>query len=179
MVIRAGLRAAIERRRTSHTCSMGLRFSPDENPSQVAVQKESRLITEDNPPLSILYPRQKKSPGRLHTWKNDRKAGGKFSGLTRVAEDFGFNKSVVLRAWKTLQTIVIAIKKVGDAALGKQLQWMSDISSCRLKELDTSQQAPLLHNCVQKQGDKCRSLLWPKAFTKVACSPVVLNAAFL
>ncbi|GFS71299.1 uncharacterized protein TNCV_5050461 [Trichonephila clavipes] len=47
------------------------------------------------------------------------------------------------------------------------------------KEPDTSQQAPLLSNCVQQQGDKCRGLLWLDAFTKVAYSPAILNAAFL
>ncbi|GFX20727.1 transposable element Tcb2 transposase [Trichonephila clavipes] len=34
------------------------------------------------------------------------------------------------------------------------------------KEPDTIQQAPLLSNCEQQQGDKCCGLLWPDAFTK-------------
>ncbi|GFU19720.1 hypothetical protein TNCV_3960691 [Trichonephila clavipes] len=47
---------------------------------------------------------------------------------------------------------------------------MADISSCRRKEPVNSQQVPLLINCVQHQGDKCRGLLWPYSFTKVAYS---------
>ncbi|GFT43870.1 HTH_Tnp_Tc3_2 domain-containing protein [Trichonephila clavipes] len=49
------------------------------------------------------YSEQKKSPGRLHTWKNDRKAGGGRT-VTSVAAEFGINKSVVSRAWKAFQT---------------------------------------------------------------------------
>ncbi|GFW67895.1 transposable element Tcb2 transposase [Trichonephila clavipes] len=47
------------------------------------------------------YSEHKKSPGRLHTWKNDGKAGGY---VTSVAAEFGINKSVVSRAWKAFQT---------------------------------------------------------------------------
>ncbi|GFV72821.1 transposable element Tcb2 transposase [Trichonephila clavipes] len=46
----------------------------------------------------------KKSPGRLHTWKNDRKLE-EGRTVTSVAAEFGINKSVLSRAWKALQTI--------------------------------------------------------------------------
>ncbi|GFW58627.1 transposable element Tcb2 transposase [Trichonephila clavipes] len=58
------------------------------------------------------YSEQKKSPGRLHTWKNDRKAGGGRT-VTSVAAEFGINKSVVSRAWKAFQTTGTAVRKVG------------------------------------------------------------------
>ncbi|GFW68015.1 transposable element Tcb2 transposase [Trichonephila clavipes] len=51
--------------------------------------------------------------------------------VTSVAAEFGINKSVVLRAWKAFQTI-------GTAARGRQLQGMTDISSCRRNEADGS-----------------------------------------
>ncbi|GFW75842.1 hypothetical protein TNCV_4430241 [Trichonephila clavipes] len=57
------------------------------------------------------YPQErtwKKLPGRLHTWKNQRKAGGGYS-LTDVAEEFGINKSDVSRGWKALQTLGTAV----------------------------------------------------------------------
>ncbi|GFT29000.1 transposable element Tcb2 transposase [Trichonephila clavipes] len=58
------------------------------------------------------YSAHKKSPGRLHTWKNDRKAGGwayRHQCSCRVL----INKSVVSRAWKAFQTTGTAIRKVG------------------------------------------------------------------
>ncbi|GFX86262.1 hypothetical protein TNCV_2561441 [Trichonephila clavipes] len=63
------------------------------------------------------------------------------------------------------------------AARGRQMQGMTDISSCRLKEADCSQQASLLSNSLQQRGDKCRDLLWPDAFTKGAYLSTVLNPA--
>ncbi|GFV22875.1 hypothetical protein TNCV_3709151 [Trichonephila clavipes] len=54
----------------------------------------------------------KKSPGRLPTWKNDRKAGGGRT-VTSVAAEFGINKSVISRAWKAFQTTGTAVRKVG------------------------------------------------------------------
>ncbi|GFW29453.1 hypothetical protein TNCV_743951 [Trichonephila clavipes] len=62
-------------------------------------------------------------------------------------------------------------------ARGRQLQGKTDISSCKRKEADGSQQASLLSNSLQQRVDKCRGLLWPDAFTKEAYSPAVLNAA--
>ncbi|GFW74095.1 uncharacterized protein TNCV_4176411 [Trichonephila clavipes] len=52
----------------------------------------------------------------------------------------------------------------------KKLQWVTGISSYRPKEAYTNQQASLLSNYVQQQGDKCGGLLWPDAYTKVAYS---------
>ncbi|GFS79897.1 uncharacterized protein TNCV_750591 [Trichonephila clavipes] len=63
------------------------------------------------------------------------------------------------------------------AARGRQLQERTDLSSCRRKEAERSQQASLLSNSLQQRGDKCRGLLWPDAFTKGAYSSVVLNVA--
>ncbi|GFU06686.1 hypothetical protein TNCV_4352751 [Trichonephila clavipes] len=63
------------------------------------------------------------------------------------------------------------------AARGRQLQGMTDISSCRRKEAVGSQQASLLSNSLQQRGDKCRGLLLPEAFTKGPYSSTVLNAA--
>ncbi|GFT30021.1 transposable element Tcb2 transposase [Trichonephila clavipes] len=54
----------------------------------------------------------KKSPGRLHTWKNNRKAGGGRI-VTSVAAKFGINKSVVSRALKALQTTGTAVRRIG------------------------------------------------------------------
>ncbi|GFX01177.1 uncharacterized protein TNCV_4581431 [Trichonephila clavipes] len=122
------------------------------------------------------YSEQKKSPGRLHTWKNDRKAGGG-STVTSVAAAFGINKSVVSRAWKAFQTTGTAVRKVGGGRPRTTNAGMTDISSCRRKEADGSQQASLLSNSLQQRGYKCHGLLWPDAFTKGPYSPVVLNAA--
>ncbi|GFY05362.1 uncharacterized protein TNCV_2208071 [Trichonephila clavipes] len=77
--------------------------------------------------------------GKLEDWRS----------LTCVAEEFGINKSVFSRAWKAFQIIGTIVRKIG-GALGKQLQWMTYISSCSRKEPDTSQQASLLSNCVQQ-----------------------------
>ncbi|GFX88453.1 transposable element Tcb2 transposase [Trichonephila clavipes] len=59
------------------------------------------------------YSEHKKSTGRLHTWKNDRKAEGEGRTVTSVAAEFGDDKSVVLRAWKAFQTTGTAFRKVG------------------------------------------------------------------
>ncbi|GFX75580.1 transposable element Tcb2 transposase [Trichonephila clavipes] len=59
------------------------------------------------------YSEHKKSPGRLHTWKNDRKAGGgayRHQCSCRVRNQ---QKSVVSRAWKAFQTTGKAVRKVG------------------------------------------------------------------
>ncbi|GFX51654.1 hypothetical protein TNCV_5013571 [Trichonephila clavipes] len=98
---------------------------------------------------------EKKSPGRLHTWKNDRKVGKRSKPQVQL-----------------LERLVVAVR-------GRQLQGMTDISSCRRKKADGSQQASLLSNSLQQRGDKCHGLLWPDAFIKGGgpYSPAVLNAA--
>ncbi|GFU34360.1 transposable element Tcb2 transposase [Trichonephila clavipes] len=55
----------------------------------------------------------KKSPGRLHTRKNDWKVGGGAHRVTSVAAEFGINKSCVSRTWKAFQTTGTAVRKVG------------------------------------------------------------------
>ncbi|GFU11330.1 uncharacterized protein TNCV_107781 [Trichonephila clavipes] len=97
--------------------------------------------------------------------------------VTSVAAEFGINKSVVSCAWKAFQTPGTAVRRLVMAGRGRQLQGRTDVSSCWRKEVDNSQQAPLLSNSVQQRGDKCRSLLWPDTFTKGAYLPAVLNAA--
>ncbi|GFW73016.1 uncharacterized protein TNCV_831351 [Trichonephila clavipes] len=96
---------------------------------------------------------------------------------TTVAAEFGINKSVVSRASKAFQTPGTAVRKVGGGRPRTTTAGMIDISSCRRKEADGSQQASLLSNSLQRRGDKCDGLLWPDVFTKGAYSPVVLNAA--
>ncbi|GFV75252.1 transposable element Tcb2 transposase [Trichonephila clavipes] len=54
----------------------------------------------------------KKSPGRLHTWKNDQKAGGGRT-VTSVFAEFGINKSVVSHGYKAFQTTGTAVRKIG------------------------------------------------------------------
>ncbi|GFS90988.1 uncharacterized protein TNCV_2119881 [Trichonephila clavipes] len=68
---------------------------------------------------------------------------------------------------------VLLLERLMMAARGRQLQGMTDISSCRRKEDDSSQQVPFFSNSVQQRSDKCRGLLWPDAFTKEAYSPTV------
>ncbi|GFT92950.1 hypothetical protein TNCV_740931 [Trichonephila clavipes] len=91
------------------------------------------------------YSEQKKSPGLLHTWKNDRKAGGgayRHQRSCRVR-----NKLVSFRALgKRSKPQVQLLERLVVAARGRQLQGMTDISSCRRKEADGSQQASLLSN---------------------------------
>ncbi|GFV38335.1 hypothetical protein TNCV_3951981 [Trichonephila clavipes] len=70
------------------------------------------------------------------------------------------------------------LEKLVVAARGRQLQGMTDISSCTPKEADGSQQVPLLQsNSLQQRGDKCRGLLSPDALTKGVYSLAVLNAS--
>ncbi|GFU06588.1 transposable element Tcb1 transposase [Trichonephila clavipes] len=116
----------------------------------------------------------KKSPGRLHTWKNDRKAGGgayrhQCSCRVRNQQKCRFARLESVPNYR-LERLVVAARE-------RQLQGMTDISSCRRKEADGSQQASLLSKALQQRGDKCRGLLWPDAFTKMAYSLAVLNPA--
>ncbi|GFX16636.1 uncharacterized protein TNCV_24071 [Trichonephila clavipes] len=98
--------------------------------------------------------------------------------VTSVAAEFGINKGESFRAvGKRSKPQVQLLERLLVAARGRQLQGMTDISSCRRKEADGSQQASLLSNSLQQRGDKCRFLLWPDAFTKGAYSPAVLNTA--
>ncbi|GFV44775.1 uncharacterized protein TNCV_563261 [Trichonephila clavipes] len=100
--------------------------------------------------------------------------------VTSVAAEYGVNKRVSFRALrKRSKPQVQLLERLVVAARGRQLQGMTDISSCRLKEADGNQLASLLSNSLQQRGDKCRGLLWPDVFTKGAYSPAVLNAASL
>ncbi|GFU79391.1 hypothetical protein TNCV_871621 [Trichonephila clavipes] len=119
------------------------------------------------------YSEQKKSTRRLHTWKNDRKAGG---GAYRHQCSCRVRNQQKCRFARSKPQVQL-LERLVVAAQGRQLQGMTDISSCRRKEADGSQQASLLSNSLQQRGDKCHGLLWPDAFTKGAYSPAVLNAA--
>ncbi|GFX99181.1 uncharacterized protein TNCV_2493621 [Trichonephila clavipes] len=72
---------------------------------------------------------------------------------------------------------VLLLERFVVAARERQLQGMTDISSCRRKDSNSSQQVPFLSNSVQQRGDKYRGSVWPDAFTKGAYSPTVLDAA--
>ncbi|GFW83245.1 uncharacterized protein TNCV_2508851 [Trichonephila clavipes] len=98
--------------------------------------------------------------------------------VTSVTAELGINECVSFRALgKRSKSRVQLLQRLVVAACGGQLQGMTDISSCRRKEADGSQQVSLLSNSLQQRGDKCRGLLWPGAFTNRAYSPAVLNAA--
>ncbi|GFW38810.1 hypothetical protein TNCV_3881771 [Trichonephila clavipes] len=80
--------------------------------------------------------------------------------VTSVAAEFGINKRVSFHALgKRSKPQVQLLERLVVAARGRQLQGMTDISSCRRKEADGSQQASLLSNSLQQRGDKCRGLL--------------------
>lgn len=81
--------------------------------------------------------------------------------MTIVAQEFGINKSAFLRACKTFQTNV---RKFEGGRVRKTAQWMTDISSCKGKEIDTSKWTTLLSSCVRQRDCKCRILFWPDAF---------------
>ncbi|GFX15960.1 transposable element Tcb2 transposase [Trichonephila clavipes] len=67
--------------------------------------------------------------------------------VTSVAAEFRINKSVVSRAWKAFQTTDTAVRKVrGGRPRTTTAGALIDISSCRRKEADGSQQASLLSN---------------------------------
>ncbi|GFW55216.1 hypothetical protein TNCV_116021 [Trichonephila clavipes] len=76
--------------------------------------------------------------------------------VTSVAAEFGINKGVVSRAYKCSKPL---LQRLVVAARGRQLKGMTNISSCRRKEADGTQQASLLSNSLQQRGDKCRGLL--------------------
>ncbi|GFW09895.1 transposable element Tcb2 transposase [Trichonephila clavipes] len=67
--------------------------------------------------------------------------------------EFESTKSAISRL-KAFQTTGTAVRKVGGGRPKRQLQGMTDISSCRRKEADGSQQASLLSNSLQQRGDK-------------------------
>ncbi|GFY04142.1 uncharacterized protein TNCV_1199201 [Trichonephila clavipes] len=100
------------------------------------------------------------------------------SVATSVAVSSESNKVSFHALGKCFKPQVLLLERLVVATRGRQLQRMTDISSCRRKEADSSQQVPFLSNSVQQRGDKCRGLLWPNAFTKGAYSPAVLDAAF-
>ncbi|GFY30626.1 uncharacterized protein TNCV_3117881 [Trichonephila clavipes] len=93
--------------------------------------------------------------------------------VTRVAAEFGINKSVVSRAWKAFQTTDTDVRKVGG---GRPRTTTAEDD--RYITLQTKRGRRQSASAIaQQRGDKCRGLLWPDAFTKGAYSPAVLNAA--
>ncbi|GFX54937.1 uncharacterized protein TNCV_3318541 [Trichonephila clavipes] len=97
--------------------------------------------------------------------------------VTSVAAELETTKVSFRALGKRSKPQVQLLERLVVAARGRQLQGMTDISSCRRKGADGCQQASLLSNSLQQRGDKCCGLLWPDAFTKGAYSPAVLNAA--
>ncbi|GFX44010.1 transposable element Tcb2 transposase [Trichonephila clavipes] len=88
--------------------------------------------------------------------------------VTSVAESSESTKVSFRALGKCSKPQVLLLERFVVAARGRQLQGMTDISSCRRKEANCSQQVQFLSNSVQQRGDKCRGLLWPDAFTKGA-----------
>ncbi|GFV92104.1 transposable element Tcb2 transposase [Trichonephila clavipes] len=76
--------------------------------------------------------------------------------VTSVAAEFGINKGGCRFA--RLESVpnhkVQLVERLVVAARGRQLQEMTDISSCSRKEADGSQQASLLSNSLQQRGDR-------------------------
>ncbi|GFX51144.1 uncharacterized protein TNCV_2734951 [Trichonephila clavipes] len=98
--------------------------------------------------------------------------------VTSVSAEFGINNRVSIRALgKSSKPQVLLLERLVVAFRGRQLQGVTNISSCRRKEADSSQQVTFLSNSVQQRSDKCSGLLWPDAFTKWAYSPAFLNDA--
>ncbi|GFV79012.1 hypothetical protein TNCV_3687191 [Trichonephila clavipes] len=87
--------------------------------------------------------KRQKRPGRNHL---DDFTRGRIIGkmeerrtVTSVAAEFGINNRVSLRALgKRSKPQVQLLKRLVVAARGRQLQGMTDISSCRRKETDSS-----------------------------------------
>ncbi|GFW02981.1 transposable element Tcb2 transposase [Trichonephila clavipes] len=76
--------------------------------------------------------------------------------VTSVAAEFGIKKVTFRALGKRSKPQVQLLERLVVVARGRQLQGMIDISSCRRKEADGSQQASLLSNTLQQRGDKCR-----------------------
>ncbi|GFU62880.1 ADAM 17-like protease [Trichonephila clavipes] len=66
--------------------------------------------------------------------------------LTSVAEEFGINKSVISRAWKTFQTISTAVRKVGRDHTRKTTAVDDRYIVLHVKGPEITQQALLLNN---------------------------------
>ncbi|GFT30077.1 transposable element Tcb2 transposase [Trichonephila clavipes] len=124
---------------------------------------------------------QKKSPGRLHTWKNDRKAGGGRI-VTSVAAEFEINNSAVSRAWKAFQTTGTAVRKVGGGRprtttagddryiILQAKRGRRQSASVIAQQLSTATGRQVSRFTVARRHSKPR-------LTKGAYSPTVLNAA--
>ncbi|GFX98562.1 hypothetical protein TNCV_1501401 [Trichonephila clavipes] len=95
--------------------------------------------------------------------------------LTNVAEEFGINKRVLSCTWKTSQTKDTAVRNVGGDSIGKQPQWMTDISSCREKSTIPVRK----FHCSATRYSNSRGLFWPDTFTKVVYSSAIQSATFL
>ncbi|GFX65137.1 transposable element Tcb2 transposase [Trichonephila clavipes] len=61
-----------------------------------------------------------KSPGRLHLWKKNQKAGGG-RNLISVGKEFRINKSLISSVWKAFQTKSPAVIKVGGGRSRKKI----------------------------------------------------------
>ncbi|GFU34447.1 hypothetical protein TNCV_1991961 [Trichonephila clavipes] len=94
---------------------------------------------------------KKKSPGQLHTWKNDRKAGEGASRYQCSCRVRNQQKVSFHALGKRTKLQVQLLESLVVAARGRQLQGMTDISSSRQKEADGSQQASLLSNSLQQR----------------------------
>ncbi|GFT82453.1 uncharacterized protein TNCV_3350311 [Trichonephila clavipes] len=95
--------------------------------------------------------------------------------FTSVAEEFGQQKCRFARFWKAFQTIDTAVRKFGGGCSRKGTEVDDRYIVLQVKRARYRSASAI----AQQQGDKCRRLLWPDAFTKMAYSPAILNAASL
>lgn len=116
-----------------------MRMQMSETKRSTSGRIETQLKTSEQ--MEVKYG-QKKSPEGFHTRKkhwNEQK--------------YRFSRQ------KAFETTGAVVRKVGGKDSSKKMKQMTDIQYCKRKESDISLQAPCLSNCVQQQGNKCRSLL--------------------
>ncbi|GFU74509.1 uncharacterized protein TNCV_4145341 [Trichonephila clavipes] len=97
--------------------------------------------------------------------------------VTSVTAEFRINKSVVSRAWKAFQTTGTAVRKVSGGrprAITAEDKRYIIMQAKRGRRQSASVIAQQLSTTT---GQQVTRLLWPDDFTKMAYSPVVLNAA--
>ncbi|GFU84308.1 uncharacterized protein TNCV_1252011 [Trichonephila clavipes] len=94
--------------------------------------------------------------------------------VTSVAAEFGINTSVVSRAWKALQTIGTAVRKVG---AGRQRTTTAGDDRYIILQAKRGRRQSASVNAQQFSTATGRQVSRPDAFTKGAFSPAVLNAA--
>ncbi|GFT26850.1 transposable element Tcb2 transposase [Trichonephila clavipes] len=121
------------------------------------------------------YSGHKKSLGRLHTWKNDRKAGGECT-VTSVAAEFGINKSVISRAWKAFQTTGTAVRKVGGGHPRTTTAWDDRYIILQAKRGRRQSASVIAQQLSTATGRQVSRFTVARRLHNGAYSPTVLNA---